>query len=153
MIRKASSEDVSRMAEIIVYSNRLNYFPIFKDEEYSFKIFTVENVSKDFLNDKDFMDNAYVYDDKGIIKGFVVVIKNRILKLYVDSFFTNNSIGSELIEYAINNLDANYLTVLKKNEKAKRFYERHGFINSGEWMYEEDTTEILEVYRRKWKKI
>ena len=38
MIRKATEEDLSRIAEIsFVFNNRINYFPIFKHmEEYSF---------------------------------------------------------------------------------------------------------------------
>ena len=36
MIRKATEEDLSRVAEIFVFNNRINYFPIFKQEEYSF---------------------------------------------------------------------------------------------------------------------
>ena len=36
MIRKATEEDLSRIAEIFVFNNRINYFPIFKQEEYSF---------------------------------------------------------------------------------------------------------------------
>ena len=33
-IRKAESGDLSRIAEIYVFNNRINYFPIFKDEKY-----------------------------------------------------------------------------------------------------------------------
>ena len=35
-IRKAGQDDLSRIAEIFVFNNRVNYFPIFKDEEFSF---------------------------------------------------------------------------------------------------------------------
>ena len=35
-IRQAQEKDVSRIAEILVYNNRVNFFPIFKDEDYSF---------------------------------------------------------------------------------------------------------------------
>ena len=35
-IRKAESGDLSRIAEIYVFNNRINYFPIFNDESYSF---------------------------------------------------------------------------------------------------------------------
>ena len=31
-IRQAEEKDVSRIAEILVYNNRVNFFPIFKDE-------------------------------------------------------------------------------------------------------------------------
>ena len=35
-IRKAIIDDLSRVAEIYVFNNRINYFPIFKDESFSF---------------------------------------------------------------------------------------------------------------------
>lgn len=35
-IRKAEIKDFSRIAEIFVFNNRINYLPIFKDEWYSF---------------------------------------------------------------------------------------------------------------------
>ena len=36
MIRKATEKDLCRIAEILVYNNRVNFLPIFGDEEYSF---------------------------------------------------------------------------------------------------------------------
>ena len=35
-IRKAETKDLSRIAEIFVFNNRINYFLIFQDAEYSF---------------------------------------------------------------------------------------------------------------------
>ena len=35
-IRKAIIDDLSRVAEIYVFNNRINFFPIFKDESFSF---------------------------------------------------------------------------------------------------------------------
>jgi len=35
-IRKANINDLSRVAEIYVFNNRIYYFPIFKDEDFSF---------------------------------------------------------------------------------------------------------------------
>ena len=35
-IRKAELKDLSRIAEIFVFNNRINYFPIFHEEAYSF---------------------------------------------------------------------------------------------------------------------
>ena len=36
-IRKAERKDLSRIAEIFVFNNRTNFFPIFKDPEFSLK--------------------------------------------------------------------------------------------------------------------
>ena len=47
-IRRARPEDMCRMAEIFVYANRLNSFPIFGDEVYSFSQLQVSAVLADF---------------------------------------------------------------------------------------------------------
>ena len=35
-IRRAERKDASRIAEILVFGNRVNFYPIFKEDEYSF---------------------------------------------------------------------------------------------------------------------
>ena len=69
--------------------------------------------------------------------------KNEIGKLYVDPCFQSRGIGDQLIEYAKDYLHADFLWALEKNIKARRFYNRHGFIENGEKELEEDTTEYL----------
>ncbi len=144
-IRKSTKDDVCRICEIIVYNNRMNFFPIFNDEDYSFRIMNVRDLMEEYLEEDDF-DNIFVFDD-GIIRGFVHVKGEEVKKLYVDSFFQSRGYGSELLEYAVNEKGAKWLWALEKNEKALRFYERHGFHPTGQWRYEDDTTEKLIVLR------
>ena len=54
-----------------------------------------------------------------------------------------NSIGSELLLFAVEACNANHLWALEKNLRAIRFYERHGFCVTDEKKLEEDTTEYL----------
>lgn len=67
--------------------------------------------------------------------------KTEICKLYVDTFFQNQGIGKELINYAIKKLHADHLWALEKNVRA--FYKNNGFHLTNEKKYEEDTTEYL----------
>ncbi len=67
----------------------------------------------------------------------------EICKLYVDTFFQNEGIGSELIEFALKELHADHLWALEKNVRAILFYQRHGFHLTGQRKLEEDTTEYL----------
>lgn len=60
----------------------------------------------------------------------------------------NGSIGSQLLEYAVNEHNADHLWALQKNEKAIRFYERHGFYATGEKKLEEGTTEYLILMKK-----
>lgn len=141
-IRKAKTNDLSRIAEIYVFNNRVNYFPIFKDEKFSFVELQVVSLVDNYFKKDEIIKNTYVFDD-GLIKGFIQMNKKEICKIYVDTFFQSEGIGEELIKYAINELHADNLWALEKNIRAISFYERHGFHLTGEKKFEEDTTEYL----------
>jgi len=52
------------------------------------------------------------------------------------------------LEYAVKEQHADHLWALEKNVKAIRFYERNGFVATGEKKLEEGTTEYLILLRR-----
>ena len=141
-IRKATAEDVSRLAEILVFVRRINFYPIFGDAGYAFGEQQVIPTAKEYLSDPALLERTYVYDD-GIVRGLIEVKDHEIVKLYVDHFFQGQGIGDKLLTFALQQFDIRYLYALEKNTGAVRFYERHGFTFRGEWMYEEDTTERL----------
>jgi len=141
-IRQATPEDVSRIAEIIVFNNRLNYFPIFRDEGFSFGVVQVLPLAREYLDDADRLRRTWLYDD-GVVKGLAVVAGGELEKLYVESAFQGRGIGAALLEYAVNTLGARWLWALEKNEGALRFYARHGFLPTGERRLEEGTPEYL----------
>ena len=66
MIRKATEEDLSRIAEIFVFNNRINYFPIFKQEEYSFGELQVVSMIDHYFGKGEVLENLYVADECGI---------------------------------------------------------------------------------------
>lgn len=142
LIRAAEKKDLSRIAEIFVFNNRTNYFPIFKDEYYSFSELQVVTVIENFENYIGRLSETYVYDD-GIIRGFITVSDGEIQKLYTDTFFQGRGIGKLLLEFAVEKLNAYFLFALEKNVKAITFYKRNGFLQSNERKYEEGTTEWL----------
>ena len=142
-IRKAKKEDVSRIAEIYVFNNRINFYPIFKDTLFSFHELQVVPLAKSLLVDSDTLDNTYVYDDHQIIKGFIYTKDKEIKKLFVDSFFQGQNIGEKLLEYAMEYQDISFLWALEKNIRAIKFYQRHGFSLTNEKKYEEGTDEYL----------
>ena len=51
-IRSAQTKDLSRIAEIFVFNNRINYLPIFKDESYSFGELRVVSFIEQYLKKK-----------------------------------------------------------------------------------------------------
>ena len=127
-VRQATEEDLARIAEIEVFSYRLLFYPIFRDDGFYFGE----------LKDLPFL----VYDD-GVVKGFIRVEKGEILKLFVEPVLRGRSIGSALIRRAVAECGADRLWVLEGNEPAIAFYEKHGFTMTGERRPEEGTDAFL----------
>ena len=146
-IRKAEAKDLSRIAERFVFNNRINYFPIFKDAEYSFGELQVVSFIDQYLKKEEVLDQIYVFDD-GLLKGFLQVKGREICKLYVDPWFQNEGVGSVLITFAVREFQVNDLWALEKNVRAVAFYRRHGFQMTGQRKFEEGTTEYLIELRR-----
>lgn len=144
IIRKATNQDLPRIAEIQVFNYRLYFYPIFRSDEYYFQELQVPALMREYESQT---DSLYVYDD-GVVKGFIKIEGTYIARLFVEPVLQNARIGSRLLEYAVKEHHADHLWVLEKNEKAMRFYERHGFAATGEKKPEEGTAEYLVLLRR-----
>lgn len=142
MIRHATSDDASRIAEILIFTKRVNYRQIFQNDRVSFGEMQVYSLAKDYIDNPDKLKNIWVYDDE-FVKGMIHIDGTQIVELYVDSLFENQGIGSRLIEFATERMNCDYLWVLEKNVKAVHFYEIHGFSCTGERQLEEGTTEFI----------
>lgn len=141
-IRRAAAADASRLAEILVFTKRMNYRRIFQNDFVSFGEIQVLPIALAYLEQPQSLENIWVYDDS-FVKGMIHIEERQIAELYVDSFFASMGIGSQLIEFALRKRHADWLWVLEKNERAIRFYERHGFMPTSERMNQEGTTEFL----------
>ncbi len=138
-IRQAKYDDIDRIAEILVFNYRLNFYPIFRDDVFYFEELTVVKQKANYENE---LDSIWVFDD-GVVKGFIQIENAEVKKLFVEPALQGNSIGAELLEYAISERNVNFLWALEKNTKAIAFYKRHGFDITNDKKYEEDTTEFL----------
>ena len=144
MIRKAKQEDLSRIAEIQIFNYRLNFYPIFRNDEYYFGELQVPTLMQQYEAE---LDSLYVYDD-GVVKGFVKIEGSYVARLFVEPVLQNAAIGTRLLEYAVNVHHADHLWALEKNVRAVRFYERNGFALTGEKKREEGTEEYLVLMSR-----
>ena len=138
-IRKATIDDLSRIIEIVIFNYRLNFYPIFKDDDFYFKELQVINLIDTY---KELINNMWVYDD-GAVKGVIQIENQEVKKLFVEPALQGKSIGSKLLNYGIYEFNVNNLWALEKNVRAISFYKRHGFYVTGDKKYEEDTTEYL----------
>ena len=147
MIRRATINDASRIAEILIFSKRMNYRQIFKNDKVSFGEMQVYPLVKRYIDNPSELDGIWVYDDV-FVKGMIHISEKQILELYVDSFFENQGIGSNLIKFAVEQMGCAFLWVLEKNINAIRFYQRHGFVITAEKEYQEGTTEFVVKMKR-----
>ena len=119
MIRRAIDRDASRIAEISVFSKRMNYREIFHDDMVSFGEIQVYPLAKEYIEHPEILKEFYV--DQGI--------------------------GGKLLDFAVSR-NCNSLWVLEKNTKAQHFYLQHGFTPSGVRQLEEGTEQfIIEMIR------
>ena len=141
-IRPAEESDLSRIGEIFVFNNRMYYWPIFQDDEYSFNVMQVVPVINAYFGKEENRKRIFVYDD-GLVKGFCELGEKEIRKLYVEPFFQSQGIGGALLKEAVFQHGARFLWALEKNKRAISFYERNGFRLTGEKRLEEGTKEYL----------
>lgn len=158
MIRKATPDDVSRIAEILIFAKRMAYRNIFHNDAVSFNKMQVVPLALDLQKDGA-LDNIVVYDD-GIVKGMM----NRkpasydgeengleICQFYIDPFFQRNGIGRSMLETLFQQTQSSmikniFLWVLEKNDSARIFYEQSGFVFDGTKRWEPGTTEYVLRY-------
>ena len=138
-IRPAAPADLPRIAEIEVFNYRLNFYPIFRSDEFYFDEMTVPNLMP--LR-ADFIPDILVYDD-GVVKGFLHYGGDEVRRLYVEPVLQGQGVGAALLEYAIRELKVKRLWALEKNTRAIAFYQRHGFRVTDERRLEEGTEEYL----------
>ena len=143
-IRSAKPQDAGRIAEILVTDYRVNFYPFFHNDEYYFKELNVTDTASEYKEGSEVLKNTFVYDD-GVIKGFIRVNGEEIEKLFVEPAFQSCGTGAKLLEYAIGKLGAKWLWALEYNKRGIAFYERHGFVLTGEKIIEDEWVPLLRM--------
>ncbi len=141
-VRKATANDVSRIAEMIVINYRINFFPLFHNEPFYFSELHVIDVAANF--NADILQNTYVYDD-GVVKGMMLVSGDELVKLYIEPQFQSCGISAELLGYAVKELKVSWLWALEYNKRGISFYKKHGFELTGERMLEDEWIPLLKM--------
>ena len=141
-IRRAAPKDIYRLAEIEVFNYRLNFYPIFRNDDYYFSELRTDALARDYLERPEWLRQTFVYADPAV-KGFIRVNGNQIEKLFVEPVLQGRGIGVQLLDHAVHLCGASCVWALEKNERALGFYARHGFAPTGERKPEEGTAEFL----------
>ena len=137
MIRNYKNEDEKKV--LYIWLNASVQSHDFISDEYWQKMLPV--IKKYYLPNTD----SFVFEDKHQIKAFMSIIDDKHLgALFVDPKFQNKKIGTKLVNFAKRRYPELTLKVFIKNERAVRFYQKHGFKIIAEQI-DEDTkeTELL----------
>jgi len=148
MIRKATPADASRIAEMIVTNYRVNFYPFFHNDEFYFSTLNVIDTAKEFAEGSPALLSSYVYEDGSVVKGFIRVNGDELVKLYVEPQFQSSGIGAELLSFAVNELNVSWLWALEYNERGIAFYKRNGFELTGEKMTEDEWVPLVRLALR-----
>ena len=70
-IRQATIKDVSRIAEILVFTKRMNYRPLFHNDQVSFGEIQVSRLLLDLLNNTEKLTTLWHYDYE-LVKGMII---------------------------------------------------------------------------------
>ena len=146
-IRKALASDAGRIAEMIVINYRVNFYPFFHNDDYYFKELNVTDTAREILEDHDALKESFVYDD-GVVKGFIRVKGDELVKLYVEPTFQSSGIGAKLLEFAVDELGVSWLWALEYNTRGISFYKRHGFELTGEKMIEDEWVPLVKLKKQ-----
>lgn len=147
-IRRATAEDAGRIAELIVTNYRVNFYRFFKNDEFYFKELNVLDTAKEYTEEPGAIENTYVYDD-GVVKGLIYINGSEIVKLYVEPQFQSCGIGRELLSFAVEEKQADWLWALEYNERGIAFYKRNGFELTGEKMIEDEWVPLVKLRLKK----
>lgn len=152
-IRPAQAEDASRIAEIWIFAKRTAYRSIFQNDQVSFGEMQVLPLALSLRDEKQLRQDLWVYEE-GFVKGTVWCSGEDgsfwISDLYVDPFFQGAGVGKALLEHCVAMAQGDQkqlrLWVLEKNGRARQFYERSGFVRTGNRKEEPGTEEYLIEY-------
>lgn len=138
MIRKYEISDKKQVMQLWLYTNLQAHD--FIDEAY-WKV--------NYNSVAEMLDTAeiYVMEFNHQIKGFVGLMNDMILGLFVDVNSQSMGIGKQLLDYVKTQKLRLQLCVYKKNQRALNFYLRENFIIESEQL-DEATGEI--EYLMKW---
>ena len=118
-VRRATLADADAVARVFTRSFRtLDFLP---------RLHTAEE-DRGFIRDVVLAEReAWVADDGGRIAGFAALAGDVLTHLYVDPDAQGRGVGSALLERVKGERPAGFeLWVFQRNDRARRFYERHG---------------------------
>ena len=148
-IRRADINDAQTLSDL----SEITFFDTFKDtctaddmQGFIKECFNVELIKKELLDPDDFYFIAFI---NGMAAGYIrmkedssdveIISKHKSIELkriYVLKKYHSQKLGAALMNFALNfaadkNYEIIWLGVWEHNERAKKFYKKFGFENTG----------------------
>jgi len=137
MIRKYKEEEIPTLLEIWESAALLAH-PFLETEFHEM----VKNAMRDmYLPNSD----TWVYEEAGIIIGFVSMAKNEIGGLFVNPKNHSKGVGTALVNHMNNFHDSLEVEVFKENNIGKPFYIKYGFKIIKEYLMKETNQKVLRM--------
>lgn len=142
-MRSARSQDMAVCAAIVNdWIDQTGWMP---------RVHSREDVVKHYEDDEKMKRNTIVAVDGARVRGFVTLTRDGFINaLYVEAASRNQGIGGLLLQRVKRELSPQVnLYVFQANDKAQRFFARHGFveINRTTGDNEEDLPDTLMEWR------
>jgi len=145
IIRPMTQADIPRVAEIHVLSRRTAYRGIISDSRLFAETTVIGQMSKFAERLSDSTHTTVVYDNNGILCGFMTTCPCRdsdkpnaheVRSIYIDPPMFGHGIGAKLlahchVEATAQGRNEICLWVLKENHAARAFYEKIGYTHDG----------------------
>lgn len=136
MIRISEEKDVDRIVQIWLNASILahDFIPSSYWKE------RIEDMKSVYLP----ASETFVYEECACIEGFISMMDNHIAAIFVNPEKQGLGIGKALINYVKRSYPVLTLSVYSKNAGSVQFYQKLGFIISGENV--EENTGEMELY-------
>lgn len=79
---------------------------------------------------------TWILENKGVVVGFVSLLKNEVMAIFVDPQYHSLGYGKALMDHVVDEAGDLEVVVFKENSIGRQFYERYGFTFMSEYIHE-----------------
>ena len=91
---------------------------------------------------------TWVYEIDGEVVGFISMLGNEIVGLFVSQENHSKGIGTKLVNYVGEFTDKLEVEVFKKNKIGRSFYDKYGFIQYKEFNHDESGEIVIRLKKQ-----
>lgn len=137
MIRKHKEQDLEQIINVWYKSSTLAH--PFLSSSY------VEKVKSDMTNIYIPNSQTWVYEVENSIIGFISMLDNEIVGLFVLPNNHSQGIGTKLVDFIKKEQSNLEVEVFEKNQIGRAFYNKYGFEKMKDYYHEESANQVLRL--------